>query len=67
MGGQIHELRTGLTEFSVFYSTEIVQSIAFFRYRIVVHVLCSQSPSKFTLSLVVEYFSCQTSGVMSPL
>ena len=67
MGGQIHKLMTSLTELTVFYSTEIVQSIAFFLYRIVIHLLCSQSPSKFTLPLVVECFSCQTSRIMSPL
>lgn len=42
---------TGLTELTIFYSTEIVQSIAFFLYRIVIHLLCSQSPSKFTVPL----------------
>lgn len=48
MGGQIHDLKTGFTEFTVSYSTEIVQDMASFPYRMVIHLLCSQSPSNLT-------------------
>ena len=48
MGGQIRDLKTGFSEFTIFYSTEIVQDMASFPYRMVIHLLCSQSPSKLT-------------------